>query len=230
MGDLRKFHSAPQLFDEAAKHILGLANQSGETFTVALAGGNTPKGLYERLAAADIRGRFPFEKTHFFWGDERFVPPTDARSNFRMAQLALLDPAGAAPQHIHAVNTSLPSAQVAADDYDRRIAEFFKTSPGKFPAFDLVLLGLGEDGHTASLFPGDPVLKEEKKFAAASRLNTDEPRVTLTFPVINHAKNVIFLVTGESKRKVMKEVLEGQGGYPAIQVKPQGRLFWFVAP
>ena len=231
--EIRKFKSLAELIEETALLISFLAKAAPDRFTISLAGGSTPKGLYERMARPDFAGNFPWRNTHFFWGDERFVPETDSRSNFKMTREALLSKVPLPVENIHPVNTSLPSPAVAADDYERQLKIFFKTSPGKFPIFDLVLLGLGEDGHTASLFPEDPALKITDRLSFPAKLATSEPRITLTYPVLNNAKNIIFLVSGESKKKILEEVLPGQNKsvlYPAQRIQPShGKLLWFIA-
>ncbi len=231
--EIRNFKTSSELIEETALFISSLARISAERFSISLAGGSTPKGLYERMARPDFAQTFPWRNVHFFWGDERFVPETDSRSNYKMTREALLSKAPVPAENIHAINTSLPSPTASADDYERQLKIFFKTAPGKFPAFDLVLLGLGEDGHTASLFPGDPALEITDRLAAPAKLETSEPRITLTYPVINNAKNVIFLVSGESKKKILEEVLPGENSgvrYPAQGIQPvHGKLFWFTA-
>lgn len=231
--EIRKFKNTQELIEETALLIAFLAKATLGCFSVSLAGGSTPKGLYEHMARPDYAGKFPWGNTHFFWGDERLVPHTDSRSNFKMTREALLDKVPLPAENIHPVNTSLAGPQEAADDYERRLNIFFKTGPGVFPSFDLVLLGLGEDGHTASLFPGDPALEITDRLAAPAKINSPEPRVTLTYPVLNNAKNIIFLVSGESKKKILEAVLPDRGKpllYPAQKIQPpHGKLYWFIA-
>ena len=231
--EVRYFKNSAELIEETSKFIASLASASSDPFTISLAGGTTPRGLYERMAQSDFSSRFPWQKTHLFWGDERFVPKTDDRSNYKMTREALLSKSAIPAENIHAVNTSLPSPQAAADDYEKQLNDFFKIELRTFPIFDLVLLGLGEDGHTASLFPGDPALDIHDRLTAVAKLETSEPRVTLTYPVLNHAKNILFLVSGESKKKILEEVLPGKNSkniYPAQKIQPvSGRLFWFIS-
>ena len=227
------FNNSAELIEEAAKCIAFLAKKSAGKFSISLAGGTTPRGLYERMSAGDFAQNFSWRNAHFFWGDERFVPQTDSRSNFKMTRDALLSKVPVPAGNIHAVNTTLASPAAAADEYERQLKIFFKTPPGKFPVFDLVLLGLGEDGHTASLFPGDPALEITDRLAFPAKLETAEPRITLTYPVLNNAKNIIFLVSGETKNKILEEVLPGKTSkniYPAQKIQPiSGKLFWFIA-
>lgn len=231
-AEIRRFNSSAELIEETAVFISSLAKTAQHRFSISLAGGSTPKGLYERMSRPDFANSFPWRQTHFFWGDERFVPETDSRSNYKMTREALLGKVPVPAENIHAVPTLLSSPAAAADEYERQLKIFFKTGPGKFPVFDLVLLGLGEDGHTASLFPGDPALEITDRLAAPAKLSTTEPRITLTYPVLNHAKNVVFLVSGESKKKILEEVLPGQNKptiYPAQKIRPAGKLSWFIA-
>lgn len=227
MGTVKRFTSQTELFEETAKFIQQMTDKCCSSFSVALSGGSTPKGLFERMVRPDMKDRFPWHKMHFFWGDERWVPQTDSRSNYKMSMEALLGPAAVLKSNIHAVDTSLASPAASSEDYEKQVCSYFGNKP---PVFDLVLLGLGEDGHTASLFPGDPVLKEEKKLVAPSKLKTEEPRVTFTYPLINQAGCVLFLVNGESKKKVLEEVLSGNSSHPAGKIAPHsGRLLWFAA-
>ncbi|MFA6600520.1 MAG: 6-phosphogluconolactonase [Candidatus Omnitrophota bacterium] len=233
--EILRFEHRSDLFDSAAKKLLALTRPAspGRPFTLALAGGTTPRGFYERMAAVDLRGKFPWHAIHFFWGDERWVAHEDPRSNYRMAKESLLDPSHLDKKLVHPVPTRLESPQASARAYEKELSEFFKTPPATFPVFDLILLGLGEDGHTASLFPGDPALLEEKHAVTVSAAGTSEPRVTLTLPVLNLARNIFFLVCGANKRKVAAAVLEESAGplaLPAQRVRPvSGKIVWFIS-
>ncbi len=232
MAVISRAETPEELFTQTAEFILSLAEKSKDKFfTVALAGGSTPKGLYQRMISPQFINRFPWEKMHFFWGDERWVSSSDSRSNERMARESMLSPAGVPESHIHAVDTSLPSPQASAENYGVVIRDFFK-SGSQIPRFSLVLLGLGDDGHTASLFPGDPVLNENEKITAAAKLETPEPRITMTYPLINAAENIAFLVSGESKKKILSEIFSKNCPvpYPAMKIRPSsGNLFWFIS-
>lgn len=202
-------------------------------FTVALAGGSTPKALYELLASDKFRALVDWTRVFFFFGDERNVAPENAESNFRMAHENLLKPLNIAAANIFRWQTELENPEQIADDYERKIKEFFGLSAGDFPRFDLVLLGMGEDGHTASLFPETLALGETVKIAVANRVEKlDATRLTLTFPAINNAANVIFLVAGEKKADVLQTVLTGEiqpEKFPSQTVKPRnGTLFWIL--
>jgi 6-phosphogluconolactonase len=203
-------------------------------FSVALSGGSTPKGLY-RLLATDptLRAQVPWDKTHAFWGDERHVPPTDADSNYRMADEAMLSKVPIPPAHVHRIKSEHPDAGQAAEDYEQTLRAFFHSPEGQLPRFDLVFLGLGPEGHTASLFPGTKGLHEEKRLVVSNwvgKFYTD--RITMTAPVLNNAACVIFLVTGDDKALPLKAVLEGPyepEQLPAQLIRPKhGRLLWLI--
>jgi 6-phosphogluconolactonase len=169
----------------------------------------------------------------FFWGDERHVPPTDAESNYRMAQEAMLSKVPVPPANIFRVPSENPDASAVARLYEETLRRFFELAPGKFPRFDLILLGMGPDGHTASLFPETEALHEKSRLVVANhvkKLATD--RITFTLPVINAARQVAFLVSGADKAAVLHEVLEGNGPgekYPSKLVRPsEGNLIWFI--
>jgi 6-phosphogluconolactonase len=198
-------------------------------FSLALAGGATPRRTYELLAAPPLKDQAPWDRVHVFWGDERCVPPDDPRSNARLAREAWLDRAPIPGPQIHPINCARDPA-AAARDYEARLREFFAGAP---PRLDLVLLGLGHDGHTASLFPGAPVLEEQERWAAAVYVaDGDLHRVTLTAPFINRARLVVFLVAGGVKAQVLQDVLHGPrdpARLPAQLIRPHpGDLLWLA--
>ncbi len=200
-------------------------------FLVALSGGNTPKILYELLATG-FREQIPWPRICFFWGDERLVPPDHPDSNFLMARQTFLSSLVITQEQIYPVRTDL-APDACAKDYERQLKEFFQQRDQQPPVLDLVLLGMGADGHTASLFPGSQALGEENRLAVAVRVGKPKShRVTLTPPVINQARQVIFLVSGREKAVTLKEVLLGPfqpHKYPAQIVRPaNGRATWFV--
>ncbi len=186
-------------------------------FTIALSGGATPRVLFEMLARQDVSGELPWEDVQVFWGDERHVPPDHPDSNYRMAKEALLDCVPIPPQNVHRIMAELPNPNTVAVAYEDELKHAFDledgTTPGGQPAlprFDLILLGIGEDGHTASLFPHSPALAERKKLVVANPVvKLQTTRITLTLPVINNASRVWFLTTGGSKAKILHEVIEG---------------------
>ncbi len=211
------------------KDISTEAIRSRGFFTVALSGGKTPVEVYRRLAAEGKA--LLWYKTYIFFVDERLVPNTDADSNYRMIKETLLDDAGVPLGNIHAIPTDIADPVTAAGRYEKDISLFFGLKDGGIPEFDLVMLGIGADGHTASLFPGSPALSEKKRLVAAVAPGGDRhDRITLTLPVLNKAKNVIFLVTGGEKAEVLKEVMEGGNiSLPASMVAPEGGVLLYLA-
>ncbi len=202
-------------------------------FTVALAGGSTPKNLYKLLASEKFRALIDWSKIYFFFGDERNVAPDDEQSNYRMANENLFEPLKIKDANIFRWQTELKDAEAVAADYEQTIKSFFNLGENEFPRFDLILLGMGDDGHTASLFPFTDALAERRKIAVANKVEKlNATRLTLTFPAINNAANVAFLVAGENKAEVLRAVLQGENepeNYPSQNVKPtNGTLFWLI--
>ena len=200
-------------------------------FTVALAGGTTPNTLYEQLATG-FRDVVPWQAIHFFWGDERHVPPTHPDSNFRAANAAMLAKVPVPEAHVHRILGELPSA-AAASDYERTLRRAFALNGVVLPVFDLVLLGLGPDGHTASLFPGGDAMRQTERLVLAPWVETFRTyRITLSLPVLNRASLVVFLVSGAGKADVLHAVLEGPNrpdALPAQAVRPSnGQVIWLV--
>jgi 6-phosphogluconolactonase len=221
----------------AAKMIIHQATgmKSGSNpFTLALSGGSTPRRLHKRLSHETFAaGELSWDKIHFFWGDERHVPPDDPQSNFRMAQETLFASAPVPVQNIHRVHAEEPDAVIAAEKYERDLNSFFNLKTGQMPRLDCVLLGIGADGHTASLFPATTALKEKKRLVVANWVEKfQHHRITMTVPVLNHAAQVIFLVSGQEKAEVLKEILEGNYRpdlLPAQLIRPvHGKLLWLV--
>ncbi len=201
---------------------------------VALAGGSTPRGLYSALAAGTASGRrrIRWAAVHLFFGDERAVPPDHPESNFRMAYETLLGQVPLPPANIHRVGAERP-AGAAAKLYEAELRKWFKLERDQRPRFDLVLLGLGADGHTASLFPGTAALREKRRLVTVSQPPQDGlERITLTLPVLNHASEVMFLVSGPAKAPRVRQVLLGPvagDALPAQRVSPSlGRLVWML--
>ena len=223
--DLLSRHAA-NIFVEQAEHAITVRNR----FLVALNGGNTPTRLFQ-LLATDYRDKVDWSKTHIFWGDERCVPPDDPGSSYGQARKALLSHVPIPDSNIYPVNTSLLPAE-AAKDYIVTLGQF-STPPLSFPRFDLVFLGMGEDGHTASLFPGSPVDVTEPTLPVTAHYQ-DRPanRVTLTQLVFNQAHMIVFMATGEKKAITLAEVLSDRYNpelYPAQRIDPKnGELIWLV--
>jgi 6-phosphogluconolactonase len=213
---------------EVFHRIAEAAIQERGRFSVALSGGNTPRSVYSLLATE--HKQLPWDRIHIFFGDERHVPPDDPDSNFRMASESLLSRVPIPEKNIHRIRAEL-DAEVAAKEYEQELRKYFQLRDGEWPRFDLVLLGLGDDGHTASLFPASEALTEKSKLVTANwveKLHTF--RITLTLPVLNHAAEVVFLVSGANKAQVLSEVLRpGAKEYPAQRVQPEnGRLLWLL--
>lgn len=194
--------------------------------TIALSGGSTPKPLYEAIATQAL----PWDKIHVFWGDERYVPPDDPDSNQLMARRAWLDRVDMPDANIHPIPTDEPEPAVAARKHEEHLQEFFQTTPGEIPAMDLILLGMGDDGHTASLFPHTEALKASDCLITVG--NKDGmPRITFTAPFINQARCVVFMVAGANKRPALAQVFAPTGDdftYPARLIQPQGELWWLL--
>jgi 6-phosphogluconolactonase len=222
--NLLVYETPEELAEAAARDFAMRASEALEgqgRFAVALAGGSTPKATYEALAR-DYARELDWGRVHIFFGDERTVPPDQEDSNYRMAHETLLShvPVGS----VHRMRGELQPAEAAAA-YEEELREFFGESDG-FPSFDLILLGLGEDGHTASLFPETSALDVTDRWVVANPvLKLEATRLTLTIPVINAARAVVFLVAGEGKAEALEEILEGDAdprGYPAKFIRPEG--------
>jgi 6-phosphogluconolactonase len=191
--------------------------------TIALAGGSTPKPVYQALAKADL----PWDKLHIFWGDERYVPLTHPDSNANMAKAAWLDQVPIPSEQIYPVPTGATDPATDAAAYEQTLQRVFATS-ADFPSFDLILLGLGDDAHTASLFPHTAVLAETQRWVSVGQKG-DDPRITFTASLINQAQTVIFLVSGASKQAALSQVFApsaADNAYPARLIRPQGQLYW----
>jgi 6-phosphogluconolactonase len=198
-------------------------------FAIALSGGSTPKRLYEILAEPAQRDRFPWDRTYLFWGDERFVPPDSAESNFKMTRVALLDHVPIPPSHIHPMPTVGAPAN-AARAYEATLRAYYgrEALDMAHPLFDVTLMGLGENGHTASLFPDTAALDESLAWVAPVTEGVPQPRLTLTYPAIACSAVVAFLVAGKAKAEVLKRVLAGDRSQPAARIVSGGDLIWFV--
>jgi 6-phosphogluconolactonase len=233
--EIRTLTTPQELFAAAAEVVVGAATdavaQRGR-FTIALSGGSTPKSLFN-LLATNARTVLPWERMFFFWGDERHVPPTDPDSNYRMAEETMLSKVPVPPGNVFRMAAENPDAAAVAEDYEKTLRKFFALEPGQVPVFDLILLGMGPDGHTASLFPGTAGLQEKSRLVIANwveKMKTS--RLTFTLPVLNATRCVTFLVSGTDKAAVLRTVLEGDvpaEQYPAKLVRPtDGKLIWLV--
>src|SRR5712692_2680641 len=231
--DIRICEDAAALAQQTTEEFVCLAQESVAArgrFTVALAGGSTPKAAYALLVSAAYRDRIPWQQIHFFWGDERHVPPDHDDSNYRMAYEAMLSKVAIPAANIHRI-TAEKDAQQAADEYEATLRTAFRLAADTLPCFDLILLGMGPDGHTASLFPGTAAVHESKRLVAApwvEKFNTF--RITLTPPVLCNAAYVVFAAGGADKTETLQHVLQGPYQpdlYPSQVVRPtQGTLLW----
>ena len=232
-AEIRVLNNLADLSQAAAAEFIALTLdtlRSNGRFCVALCGGSTPRGLYA-LLANQAQHSLPWEKIHFFWGDERHVPPDHPESNYRMAFEAMLSKVPIPAENISRIHAEEKDADAAARAYEQTLTVFFHLKPGEFPRFDLMLLGMGPDGHTASLFPGTRALHEKNRLVVANwvdKLNTH--RITMSLPVLNNSVYVLFLVSGRDKANVLREVLGNQTEeLPASLVRPMnGRLVWMV--
>ncbi len=194
--------------------------------SIVLAGGSTPKPLYAAIARQDL----PWEKLYIFWGDERYVAPDHPDSNQLMARLAWLDQVSLPSANIHPMPTDSDNPAADAQNYERKLQDFFDLTPGQFPPFDIILLGIGDDAHTASLFPKTEALEVVDRLVTVG--NKDgQPRITLTIPALNQAANILFLVAGASKKPALAQIFASIADnklYPARFIQPQGNLWWLL--
>ncbi len=218
------------LAHDVADWLTARATAKAGRFAICLSGGSTPQALYETLASESYRTRFPWDRSFWFFGDERFVPHDDADSNYRMVREALLDHVPIRPANIMPIaGTGAPDR--AAADYQALLSAYYGSQALDMsrPLFDVTFMGLGEDGHTASLFPGNPALEETQKWVTAvTDPSVKQARITLTYPALAASTAMAFLVAGESKRNVLKRVLSGDRSAPAARATAMGELIWFV--
>lgn len=235
------FFKSLQLLSEAAAEeivtqaLASVAEQG--IFSLVLTGGQTPGLLYEIFGSEPFAGRMPWRQTHLFWGDERCVSPENPASNYRLAREAFLEKGHVPEANIHRMAGENPDPVQAARDYDKDLRDFFhKHSRLSAPRFDCLLLGMGGDGHIASLFPGSTLLAEKNDWVAALPEPAGSPmlpRITLTLPALQRARKTIFLISGEKKRAIFTEITgeksRAQKKYPAALLEPEGELVWFIA-
>jgi len=241
MGETLVFRNPQKTAAAAAERFAELAQESIDDhgqFLVALSGGSTPRPMYQLLGEKGWQNRIDWSKVQLFWSDERCLPPENEDSNYRMTRASLLEHIPVPEDNIHRIKGELDPEQ-AADEYEKLLHRVFRMdeegddSKPRFPRFDLVMLGLGENGHTASLFPNTRALEEQERWVVANFIPEMEAwRITFTYPLINHAAHVMFLVTGEQKAQIFHELLEGnneQLEYPALGIEPiDGTLEWFL--
>jgi 6-phosphogluconolactonase len=216
--------TAAVVCEKLAQFIARRIAEKGGPFRLALSGGRTPQLLYQILAGLPIA----WTRVEFFWGDERFVPHDDPDSNYRMADENLLSRISVPSTQIYPIptDTALETAAAQYEDLLKQVYGEGVLRPGR-PLFDLNLLGIGQDGHTASLLPGQPVLKERKKWVAAVPHGRSEPRITLTYPALQSSAVTVFLAAGEDKANAVRQARAGNGDMPAGRLRPEGSVFWF---
>jgi len=240
---IKEYNDLEILSANAANFISDLANKTIEKqgfFTVALSGGNSPRLIYSMLAEEKISKKINWAKVFFFWGDDRYLPYTSSESNYRMAYDTLLSKINSSPENIFRIPTEVSPPEEAALLYENVMRKVFANlgaiDPVKnLPVFDLVILGLGRDGHTASLFPGHRAVNEQKRWVMHIKAHarvTLRDRITITLPVINNAKNIMFIISGEGKGKIIRDIVEEKRAgkaYPASMIKPHdGQSVWFI--
>jgi 6-phosphogluconolactonase len=220
------FRAAAEKFSEVGSRALAERGR----FAVTLSGGSTPRGLHHELVTG-FRSSLPWDQVFFFWGDERHVGPDDPDSNYRMADETLLSKLPVRRDHVFRIPAELPDAGEAAATYEQTLLRFFRPAAGSFPRFDFLLLGLGLDGHTASLFPGSTALDEQERLVVANWVEKlHRFRITFTYPLLNHASAVMFLVSGDEKADAVRQALrDPTAGLPCQRVRPiDGELLWFL--
>lgn len=229
VGRIEVLADPPALARRVAEWMTATALAANGPFRIALSGGSTPKALYGLLASDEFRDRFPWKRVSWYWGDERFVPYDHLDSNYRMTREVMLAKVPVPPENIHPIPTD-GEPEEAARRYERTLQEAYgaPTLDSARPFFDIMLLGLGDDGHTASLLPGQEVLDERERWVAAVSHGRPEIRITMTYPVIESSRHVAFLVAGKEKAAIMRAIRAGGSNTPAARVRPVGELTWFV--
>jgi 6-phosphogluconolactonase len=218
------------VLEETLPIIQGAVTKRGR-FAIALSGGHTPEKMFSLWSqTAQYRDNTPWDRVHLFWSDERYVTADDPRSNYHMARETLISRVPIPAENVHPIPTNLGSPEECANAYEAELRKFFDSEP---PAFDVQLLGIGEEGHTASLFPGSPVLDEKLRWVAAVRVAAEPPqRITLTPVVLNQGRNTFFLVAGEGKRAILSAIRDESDSkpsqYPAATIHPANEPIWFL--
>jgi 6-phosphogluconolactonase len=229
-GTLRVSDDLAALSRACADYLYQTARAASDRVLVALSGGNTPKPMYELLAQEPARSQLPWDKVHWILGDERFVPPSSPDSNYGMARAAFLSHVPVPPENVHPVTTEGITLEEAAEQYEAMLKTLYGADTLRVdqPLLDITLLGLGPDGHTASLLPGQPVLEETKRWVAPVPHGRPQPRVSLTYPALDSSRTVAFLVSGEEKREMLDKIWSGDTSVPAGRIRPVGEVIWFV--
>ncbi len=240
---IKEFENLELMSINAAKFIVKLiidTLKNKEFFTIALSGGNSPKMIYSILAEDETNKNINWNKVFFFWGDDRYVPHTNSESNYRMAYETLLSKINISQNNIFRIPTEATNPETAAQLYEKILKKVFMKLKAidlnkKLPVFDLIILGVGRDGHTASLFPGHRAVNEQKRWVTHIKAHarvTLHDRITITLPVINNAKNVMFIISGEGKGKIIRDIVEEKRtgkAYPASMIKPpDGQTVWYI--
>ena len=217
------------LAGRVAQWIADLASHSMGPFAVCLSGGSTPRRFYQLLAEPPLRDVMPWQRIHWFWGDERFVPWDHPDSNYGMARQAMMAHVPVSTGNIHGIAFAGTPAE-AAGAYQYVLQSYYgaeRLDPAR-PLFDVVLLGMGPDGHTASLIPGEPVLDEQGRWVAEVTHGRPEPRITLTYPALDSSRSTAFVAAGGDKHAMMQRVVAGERELPAARIRPVGELIWFI--
>ena len=230
LSEWRVYETAEAVAEHAAEWLCALACACQREFAICLSGGSTPRRLYQQLGSSGIASRFPWTRVHWFWGDERFVPHDDPASNYRMACDALFSRVPVSKDRIHAIPTEGVSPDQAAANYQMLLQRYYgkRRFDVKRPIFDVTLLGVGEDGHTASLFPNSLALQENRRWVLAVFGEARVTRITLTYPTLDSSRNLAFLATGTSKKNILARIRAGDSRLPAARVRPVGHLCWFA--
>lgn len=224
------FESAEALARAAADWLCEKAMASSGRFAICCSGGSTPRRLYELLAQPTVVTTFPWSRVHWFWGDERFVPHGHPDSNYGMTRVALLSKVPVPAANIHPMPTEGLTPEQGAAVYEKTLRDYYgaEVPDAARPLFDVTLLGIGDDGHTASLLPGQSALEEARRWVVAVPSGRSEPRITLTYPVLNSSRDAVFLAVGRGKRSIVRKARSGDRTLPAGRIEPVGRLHWFV--